>query len=534
MVRTWMVAGGLGSFGQRARVCHEPAQVDRISRSIGPFEQLATLTHCSQSASFARLARGQTMGAFVLIVAFWVSCLPASNVDLGAESCQTSESAEAIRRLLGEFESAQRSALDSARKSRTAAERQAADRAMPDRRTYAQRFLELVSATIDEAAAVDALVWVIRHGLRTPEGDEAVQKIADRNLQSDRIATLCHALGGRGPQGESLLKRIFDQNPSPGIRGRACPALAFAGSLQLRQVTRTQENLPANRPELAEARQHVLQIRKAESAALASEIEDWLRQVIDKFPGVLLEQDIMESCAFLSENLGPAAGRILKCIAETHPQPAARWEAECGLAVQQMEVMSLVADLRSVAALPPESKQCAGPALAAACVFGGETRLCAVDSMVLVREIEQRLQRIADRVNDIDNPGIFYFHLIMDSPTLSQYHAGTEALLRRAAGGHPDLRFRAGARRSLAIYLAGIADLNRTIDSDRDYWIDRLGEDRVTQIRNLNRDRLLDESLALAEALSNENRAAGRDADKKLEELRKAIVRPGGDPARPD
>jgi hypothetical protein len=534
MVRTWMVAGGLGSFGQRARVRHAPAQVDRISRSVGPFEQLATLTHCSQSASFARLARGQTMGAFVLILALWVSCLPASNVDLGAESCQTSESAEAIRRLLGEFESAQRSALDSARKARTAAERQAADRTMPDRRTYAQRFLESVSATIDEAAAVDALVWVVRHGIRTPEGDEAVQKIADRYLRSDRIATLCHALGGRGPQGESLLKRIVDQNPSPGIRGRACLALAFAASLQLRQVTRTQENLSANRPELAEARQHVLQIRKAESAALASEIEHWLRQVIDKFPGVLLEQDIMESCAFLSENLGPAAGRILKCIAETHSQSATRWEAECGLAVQQMEVMSLVADLRSVAALPPESKQCAGPALAAACVFGGETRLCAVDSMVLVREIEQRLQRIADRVNDIDNPGIFYFHLIMDSPTLSQYHAGTEALLRRAAGGHPDLRFRAGARRSLAIYLAGIADLNRTIDSNRAYWIDRLGEDRVTQIRSLNRDRLLDESLALAEALSNENRAAGRDADKKLEELRKAIVRPGGDPARPD
>jgi hypothetical protein len=460
--------------------------------------------------------------------------LPAWDSDSGADSHQTSESAEAVRWLSDEFESARRSAFDIAQNAKTAAERKAADRAMPDRRKYGHRFLDLVTKSNDEAATVDALVWVVRHGLRTPEGDEAVQKIADRYLQSDRIATLCHALGGRGPQGESLLKRIFDQNPSPGIRGRACLALAFAGSLQLRQVTRTQENLPANRPELAEARQQVLQIRKAESAELASEIEHWLRQGIDKFPGVLLEQDIMENCAFLSENLGPAAGRILKCIAEAHPQSATRWEAECGLAVQQMEVMSLVADLQSVAALPPESRQCAGPALAAACVFGGETRLRAVDSMVLVRETEQRLQRIADRVNEVDNPGIFYFHLIMDSPTLSQYHADIEALLRRAVGGHPDLRFRAGARRSLAIYLAGIADLNRTIDSNRAYWIDRLGEDRVTQIRSLNRDRLMDESLALAEALSDENRAAGRDADKKLEELRKAIVRPGGGPARPD
>jgi hypothetical protein len=534
MVRTWMVAGGLGSFGQRARVRHAPAQVDRISRSVGPFEQLATLTHCSQSASFARPARGQTMGAFVLIMAFWVSCLPASNVDLGAESCQTSESAEAIRRLLGEFESAQRSALDSARKARTAAERQAADRAMPDRRTYAQRFLELVSATIDEAAAVDALVWVVRHGLRTPEGDEAVQKIADRYLRSDRIATLCHALGGRGPQGESLLKRIFDQNPSPGIRGRACLALALAGSLQLRQVTRTQENLPANRPELAEARQQLLQARKAKTTALTAEIEHRLREVLVAFPGVLLDEDITDSFAFLSENLGPSAGQIFQRIIETHPQSETRWEAECGRALQQTAIASLVADLRSVAALPPESKRCAVPSLAAACVFGGETRLNAVDSKALAGEIEQRLQRIADSVNAINEPGNCYRYLITNSLTFANYHAGIETLLRCAAEGHPNSRTRAAARRSLAIYLAGLADLSRTIDSDRAHWVDRLGEDRVEQIRSLNRDGLMHESIALAAELSKENREAGRMPDEKIEELGKANVRRGGDPARPD
>jgi hypothetical protein len=147
------------------------------------------------------------MGAFVLIVAFGVTCLPASNVDFGAESHQTSESAEAIRRLLGEFESAQRSALDSVRKARTAAERHAADRAMPDRRKYALQFLDLVRKSNDEAATVDALVWVVRHGFRTPEGDEAVRKIADRYVRSDRIAPVCHALGAHGQQGEGLLKR---------------------------------------------------------------------------------------------------------------------------------------------------------------------------------------------------------------------------------------------------------------------------------------------------------------------------------------
>ncbi len=87
-----------------------------------------------------------------------------------------------------------------------------------------------------------------------------------------------------------------------------------------------------------------------------------------------------------------------------------------------------------------------GPALAAASVYGGEARLNAVDSMVLVHEIERRLEKIAGRANDVKRPGICYFHLITDSPTFSRYHARIETLLRRVAEGHHDVRFRAGAR----------------------------------------------------------------------------------------
>ena len=300
--------------------------------------------------------------------------------------------------------------------------------------------------------------------------------------------------------------------------------MAFARSLELRGEIRNQGSLPQKLPEGVEATELIIQKRKVKTTALAAEIEHRLRQVLDEFPGVLLEQDITDNFGLLAENLGPTAGQILRRIAETHPQSATRWEAECGLALQQMEIASLVADLRSLAALPPESKQCAGPGLAAACVFGGESRLNAVDSRALVREIEQRLQRIADRVKDVNNPGSSYFHLIVDSPTLSQYHAGTETLLHYVAEGHPSWRLRASARRSLAIYLAGIADLSRTIDSDRARWVVRLGEDRVEQIRRLDSDRLMHESSALAEEISKENQEAGRIPDAKIEGLRKATA----------
>jgi hypothetical protein len=129
-------------------------------------------------------------------------------------------------------------------------------------------------------------------------------------------------------------------------------------------------------------------------------------------------------------------------------------------------------------------------------------------------------------VNDVKEQGICYRHLNMDSPTLSQFHAGTETVLRVVAEGHPDKRFRAGARRSLAIYLAALADLSRTIDSGRISWINRLGAERVEQIRRLDAEDLMQEARAVAEEVAKELKEAGSSPDPKIEGLRKVNVRP--------
>ena len=240
----------------------------------------------------------------------------------------------------------------------------------------------------------------------------------------------------------------------------------------------------------------VIQKRKTGNAALAAEVEHWLRLTVDDYPRSLREITDPLEFGFLGENLGPASEQILRRIVGTHPRSEIRWEAGCALVIHQMGIASLVAGLRSVAALPLEAKHCAGPGLEAASVFGGETRLNAVDSTALVREIEERLGRIADRVNDVKKPGLCFFHLIVDTPTLFRYHAGTELLLRRVAEGHPDRRLREGVRCALTSYLAGITALSRTIDADRSYWVDRLGEERVEQISRLNADHTRKKSTA--------------------------------------
>ena len=154
------------------------------------------------------------------------------------------------------------------------------------------------------------------------------------------------------PEAKLLLKRILEENPHPEIRGRACLAMAFARRLQLRDETRTTGNLPQNQEERVKAKELLLQSRKSKTTDLAADIEKWLRRLLDEFPGVLLEQDIMDDVSFLAGNLGPTAGQILRRLAETHPQPETRYDAECGLVLQQMEIAAPIADLRSVADLP--------------------------------------------------------------------------------------------------------------------------------------------------------------------------------------
>jgi hypothetical protein len=78
------------------------------------------------------------MDAFMIIAASCAPCLPVWSGDLRADSDQTSKSAAAVRRLSAEFESAQRSALEIERTVKTEKERNAARRAVPDRRKYAQ------------------------------------------------------------------------------------------------------------------------------------------------------------------------------------------------------------------------------------------------------------------------------------------------------------------------------------------------------------------------------------------------------------
>src|SRR5262245_58791112 len=101
----------------------------------------------------------------------------------GANPSTSPSPTESYRRLTAEFDAAQQAAFDAVRRTRTEGERTALSLTAPDPRKYARRFLELARGTDSETVAVDCLIWVVRHVSRTPEGQEAIRRIAQQHIR---------------------------------------------------------------------------------------------------------------------------------------------------------------------------------------------------------------------------------------------------------------------------------------------------------------------------------------------------------------
>ena len=234
----------------------------------------------------------------------------------------------------------------------------------PDYRKFDQRFLDLAREAQDEATVVDALVWVIRHpgrgsGGKTPESDEAIRQIEERFIRNGRIAGACWPLGTRGLTGERLLRRIVEENPSASVRGQACLGLAFGHRMLLRDLRRYKAIAPDRCPEWVKAygQDRVDQIEKTDRARLVSETENWLKRVVDDFPGAILNEQVSDFLPLLSDDLGPSAERILRRVAEAHPDAKTRRDAEFAHVESQMKLAVLVAQVRNT---PPGSRVARG------------------------------------------------------------------------------------------------------------------------------------------------------------------------------
>ena len=101
----------------------------------------------------------------------------------------------------------------------------------PQPRPYIRRFREIAESAPRDAAAVDALIWIVRNGGPDPEVNRAVERMATNHAGNKRLGEVAPRLVpdlvySLSPAAETLLRAIAAKNPDRVAQGQACMALA--------------------------------------------------------------------------------------------------------------------------------------------------------------------------------------------------------------------------------------------------------------------------------------------------------------------
>jgi hypothetical protein len=139
-----------------------------------------------------------------------------------------SSPADQLKQLEKEFQDAMTKFSTEYRKAETDEERQKLVQDVyprPDK--FAGKFLELAEKNPDDPAAIDALVWVATNAGFGPDGSQAINTLAEKYVESDKLGPVCMRLMyGGSPDSLKLLRAVIEKNPHHTVQGMASYALA--------------------------------------------------------------------------------------------------------------------------------------------------------------------------------------------------------------------------------------------------------------------------------------------------------------------
>jgi AhpC/TSA family len=140
---------------------------------------------------------------------------------------QAGDAAAKFKQVLSDFNKAQSEFAKAEKAAKTDAERKAAKAKHPNMEVFAQRMLEIANGHPKDAAAYDALAWIVRVAPNSKAANPAINTLAKNHVSSDKIGGLCQNLGEiASPAADNLLRAILDKNPNNNARGLACFGLA--------------------------------------------------------------------------------------------------------------------------------------------------------------------------------------------------------------------------------------------------------------------------------------------------------------------
>jgi hypothetical protein len=98
---------------------------------------------------------------------------------------------------------------------------------LPNPQKFAARMLELAEKHPKDPAAVDALVWAVRHGGSYREGKKVWDLLVRDHLDSKQWGSVCLALRYSPSDVEQTLRTILEKSPHKEVQAQACFTLAL-------------------------------------------------------------------------------------------------------------------------------------------------------------------------------------------------------------------------------------------------------------------------------------------------------------------
>ncbi len=175
------------------------------------------------------------------LMSLTLAALPATGASDDPPGAQSKKSPrEQFQALLDEHQEAEKTFVQVISKAKTRQER---DRVFketyPDPSKYAVKFLAIADLAAGDPIEVDALVWCVQLGSRSPGGLKASERLAARHAEDKRVGRVAPYLGltysptletstlayAYSPPPEKLLRAIAGSNRDRDARGNATLAL---------------------------------------------------------------------------------------------------------------------------------------------------------------------------------------------------------------------------------------------------------------------------------------------------------------------
>jgi len=164
---------------------------------------------------------------FLPIVLWTSACWSFDEPPAKPKSEAAKSPAEQVIALQQEFQEASAAFAKLYRDAKTDAEREKVLEKQPATDQFAARFLEIAEKHPKDAAAIDALMWVVTFNPYGPPGEKAINLLAKSYAGNPRILDAVKRLASIGSQAaEPLFRAVIEKNESREAKGMAAYGLA--------------------------------------------------------------------------------------------------------------------------------------------------------------------------------------------------------------------------------------------------------------------------------------------------------------------